>query len=66
MTDYYHLLDPYRISWESIPNGAKLTKFICTDKGTEEGDRTVTLHGFYDEQGKMYITNEIIVKVKND
>ena len=58
MKDFHHMIP--NVDWEEIPAGEKLTKLVAVDKGST--DYTVEIHGFYDDNGKLYITNEIIKK----
>lgn len=49
--------------FKDISHGEKITKFIARDSGA--GDLAVEIHGFYDEQGKFYITSESISEATN-
>lgn len=60
MNDRHHLTRGIAIRWEEIESGTKLTKFIAIDEAKQDGDRTVTLHGFYTDSGEVLITDEII------
>jgi len=60
MRDYSNLITS--IDFTEVDSGECLTKFTAIDAGKKEGDYTVVLHGFRDESGHIYITNEIIKK----
>lgn len=60
MNDRHHLTRGIAIRWDEIESGTKLTKFIAVDEAKRDGDRTVTLHGFYTDSGEVLITDEII------
>lgn len=55
------------VDFTEIPSGTTLVKFECKDQfpnfrdGCTYSDElnTLTLHGFYDQNGKVYITNEV-------
>jgi hypothetical protein len=50
------------IDWREFSSGEVLTKFVAIDTSQFENDGgyTVEVHGFFDRQGRFYITNEIV------
>jgi hypothetical protein len=48
------------IEWDQIPSGTVLKKFVACDPGDDSNPRRVVLHGFVDEIGNMYITDELV------
>lgn len=48
-----------RIEWDQIPSGTILRKFVAVDEGRESGVRVV-IHGFYDGNGELTITDELV------
>lgn len=48
------------VDWTEIEHGETLRKFVAYDKSAIDHDFSVELHGFIDECGNMYITNEIV------
>jgi hypothetical protein len=58
---FQHMVKP--LDFTAIDAGEILTKFIAKDESAE--DYTVELHGFFDERGNFYITDEIVSKRKS-
>lgn len=48
---------------ESMEHGQTLTKFVAVDKGSEDGDFTVEIHGLVSEDGTLTIVSEKVTPV---
>lgn len=59
---FQHLVKP--IDWTELEHGERLVKFIATDEGGP--DFAIQLHGFVDERGNFYITDEIVRKPEDE
>ncbi len=49
------------IEWDQIPAGTIMRKFVATDvNADDENPYRVVIHGFVDDGGNVYITNELM------
>lgn len=63
MREQHEVLDVTGV-FESLDHGETLTKFVAVDKGAEDKDFTVTVHGFVLENGSLIITDSIVTVAK--
>lgn len=47
------------VDWTAISSGEVLRKFTAVDESNGK-DYTVEIHGFFDEQGKLYILETVV------